>query len=145
MNTGNQFTVRRFWDPYPQSCGKIMFLHLSVSRSVHRDRGSLYDVNFLSGYLVPCSFQGVSVSGPMSLVFVQGVSLTETPQTETPLYGKERAARILLECILVSSNLRRIHEDSNRKNSNVYLSKACKLIFEVQHAYNSNLSFDTFQ
>ena len=32
-----------------------------------------------------------------------GVSLTETPQTETPLYAKERAVRILLECTLVDS------------------------------------------
>ena len=80
-----------------RSCGKVMFLHLSVSHSVHR-----------------------------------GVSLTETPLIETPrdrnpsgqrphlnwdpldrdpaldrdpLYGKERAVRILLECILVFRNV----------------------------------------
>ena len=39
-----------------RSCGKVMFLHLSVSHSVHRERGSL------SGRPPP----------------------TETPQTETP-------------------------------------------------------------
>ena len=102
--------------------------------------GSLYNVTsclvawshvpsagFLS--LVPCSFQGVSVSGPMFLLgsLSRVVSLTKTPLdrdhpgrrppiyrppdrdcpwTETPpdrdsLDGKERVVRILLECILV--------------------------------------------
>ena len=43
----------------------------------------------------PMFLPGGSVSGPM---FLSGeVSLTET----APLYGKEWAVRILLECILV--------------------------------------------
>ena len=50
--------------------------------------------------LVPCSFQGISLTETPG---------TETPSTETPPpprtetpYGKDRAVRILLECILVS-------------------------------------------
>ena len=75
-----------------RSCGKVMFLHLSVSHSVHMGSGggSLYDVisEFLSGCLVPCSFRGVS--GPMfllegSLPGGQGLPWIEKP----PLYGKE--------------------------------------------------------
>ena len=64
--------------------------------------------------LVPCSFQGVFVSGPMFLpggLCLGWISLTETPLDRTPhpppsgqrhpLYGKERAVRVLLDCILV--------------------------------------------
>ena len=65
-----------------RSCEKVIFLHLSVSPSVHRGSVSLYDAT-------SC--------------------LTETPWTETPPpnrdppppYSKEHAVRIRLECILV--------------------------------------------
>ena len=36
------FTARK------RSCGKVMFLHLSISYSVHGGGGSLYDVTSLS-------------------------------------------------------------------------------------------------
>ena len=83
---------------------------------------------WLPGLMSHVSSSGVSVSGPMFLLgeglclwshvpsresLSAGVSLTETPldrdpldrdspeQRPPPLYGKERAVRILLECILV--------------------------------------------
>ena len=159
MNRGNQLTVRRFWDPYPQTFWFVMNCYHPQTKLREDNvftpvcqsfcsQGEVVFVwcHFLSGYLVPCSFQG-----SLSLVpcFFGGGGVfgfcPGRPPDRDPLCGKGRAVRILLECILVSSNLRRIHEDSNRKNSNVYLSKACKGIFDIQHAYNSNLSFDTFQ
>ena len=101
--------------------------------SVHRGRGSLYDVTSClpdwsyvpsrgSLSLVPCSFQGglcmvrgrdISVQGGLwgSLCswgsLSEGVSVRENPQTETPQYGDERVVRILLECFVV------VHIDSN--------------------------------
>ena len=70
-----------------QNCGKVMFLHLSVSHSVQ-------------GGLCPSMHhrshdQGVSVKG--------GICEGEPPrQRPHSLYGKQREVRILLECILVS-------------------------------------------
>ena len=49
--------------------------------------------------LVPCSFWGSLSKG----VPRQRRPWTETPRTEAPWYGKERAVRILLECILVDN------------------------------------------
>ena len=56
-----------------RSCGKVMFLHLSVI--LFMEEGGL------------CAGGGVSVQGGLC----QG----------DPPYGKEQAVRILLECILV--------------------------------------------
>ena len=61
------------------SCGKVMFLHPSVSHSVHRGEGVSVWCHFLFGCLVPCSFQGVC---RCSHVPSGGVYLTETPWTE---------------------------------------------------------------
>ena len=57
-----------------RSCGKVMFLHLSVSHSVHR--------------------------GGISLTETPSPDI-DPPRDTPPLYGKERVVRILLECILV--------------------------------------------
>ena len=101
-------------------------LPLFWTSDVHRGKGSLYDVtsSLVGGSLslVPCSFRGKSVSGPMFLPEGGGLSggvyladtpldrdppSTETlpgqrhPWAETPPDGKECAVRILLECILV--------------------------------------------
>ena len=80
---------RTFYRPQ-RSCGKVMFLHLSVSHSVHRGRG-------------------VSVrETPWTETHQQRSPQTETPQTETPmdrdppLYSNEQAVHILLKCILVN-------------------------------------------
>ena len=110
-----------------RSCGKVMLLHLSVSHSVHRREGvsvpacttghmtwgslfgwvsvqgvSVQGVSVWGGVSVQgVPVRGVSVQGGLCLmVSVQGVSVRETPQTETPLYGNERVLHILLECIL---------------------------------------------
>ena len=72
-------------------------------------RGSLSSGFSVQGSLSKVSLSsGVSVQGSLSGVFLcpggSGSSLSERhPWTETPLphrYGKERAVRILLECIL---------------------------------------------
>ena len=125
----SKFQSPRIFTARKRSCGKVMFLHPSVSHSVHR--GGLCMMSLLSGWLVPCSFQGVSVSGPMFLLGVclwshvpcgvsvwgslsggggfcpgslcQGDSPGQKPPRERPhlLFGKERAVHILLECIFV--------------------------------------------
>ena len=111
--------------------GKVMFLHLSASHSVH----------ILS--LVPCSFWEGSLSrrvSPQTQTPRQNPPKTQTPDrdlpgqrspwteisldrdplnreapgkrppwTETPPYGKERAICILLECILVLHAVADIH------------------------------------
>ena len=69
---------------HPQrSCGKVMFLHLSVSHSVHRG----------------VSVQGVSVWGGLCL---GGLCLGGLCQGDPP-YSIAQAVCILVECILVSS------------------------------------------
>ena len=94
--------------------GKVMFLHLSVSHSVH---GGVSVPACTTGHITGT---GVSVQGGIS---VQGASLSGglcpgggglcpwgwgslsgRPPKETPMYGNERAVRILLECILVIDN-----------------------------------------
>ena len=82
-----------------------MFLHLSVSHSV--DRRSLYDV---TSCLAHVPSEGASLflahvpsrGSPSRLVspLDREPPGERAPQTETILYGKERAVRILLECIL---------------------------------------------
>ena len=47
--------------PANEVWGKVMFSEACVSHSVHRGWGVSVWFHFLSGYLVPCSFQGVSV------------------------------------------------------------------------------------
>ena len=66
------------------SCGKVRFLHLSVSHSVHRGRG-------FPNREPPQTEIPLNRDPPW----------TETPQDRDPLYAKERALRIQLECILV--------------------------------------------
>ena len=75
-------------------------------------RGSLYDViSFLVAWSHVPSEGGLCLwshvpSGVICLprgVYVQGVSLTETPLDRDPPHGKERVVYILLECILVAS------------------------------------------
>ena len=105
-----------------------MFLHLSVSHSVHREKGSLYNVtSCLAAWphvpsggslsLVPCSFQGVSGGSPRQRPpidrdpFDRDPLDRDYPQTETHRqrdlpFSKEWALHILLECILVWQNLR---------------------------------------
>ena len=78
------FTVRK------RSCGKVMFLHLSVSHSFDRRR-SLYDVTSCLAH-VP--------SEGASLFLAHVPSRGSLSRVASPLYGKERAVRILLECIL---------------------------------------------
>ena len=84
-----------------RSLGKVMFLQLSVSHSVHRGSLSLVPF-FLPG-------DNVCVSGSM---FFPGESLSrgspwhrtssrQRPLNKHPLVRKERAVCILLECILV--------------------------------------------
>ena len=100
--------VRLFWlscetvfkwylPPANEVWGKVMFSHLSISHSVHGLGVSVW-CHFLSGCLVPCSFGGVSVPGPMSLGegVCPGVSLGKPPESE------KWAVRILLECFLVN-------------------------------------------
>ena len=64
-----------------------MFLHLSVSHSVHRGEGISVWCHFLSGCLVPCSFWGLCLwpHVPSGGSLSRGVSLTETPLGRDPL------------------------------------------------------------
>ena len=78
------FTVRK------RSCRKVIFLHLSVSHSVDRRR-SLYDVTYCLAH-VP--------SEGATLFLADVPSRGSLSRVVSPLYGKERAVRILLECIL---------------------------------------------
>ena len=90
-----------------RSCGKVIFIHMSVSHSVHR------------GVLCMMSLP-VWLPGPMFLLWSHAPSRVlcaggpldreypgqktpgqRAPWIETPLYSKERAIRILLEYILV--------------------------------------------
>ena len=110
-----------------RSCGKVMYLHLSFSHSVHRGVSMMSLHVWLSG---PMFFPG-DLSGPMFFIggLCLGVSLTETPCTETPLdwdhpYGKERMVHILLECILVLKiflSYDSAHVRSNNTGSTVWL------------------------
>ena len=90
-----------------RSCGKVIFLHLSVILFTGGgslsgglcQRGSLSRGALCLGGLSPgrsltkgVSVQGGSLSGEVS---VGGRGLT--------LYGKERAVHILLECVLILS------------------------------------------
>ena len=63
--------------------------------------------HFLSGCLFPCFFQGIPVSGSMFLPgegpLSRGSTLDRNSPWQSPPYGKERAIRILLECILVNN------------------------------------------
>ena len=76
-----------------QSCGKVMFLHLSVSHSVHRGGGCL-------GRHPPPHPRQTPPSPPQAdtcqSFCSQGSVWPDTPQT--PL---QRTVRILVECILV--------------------------------------------
>ena len=81
------FTARK------RSCGKVMFLHLSVI--LFRGGGALSSGSLSGGVSVQVSRGRVSVPG----VSVQGGSLPRRPPT--PLYGNEWAVCILLECILI--------------------------------------------
>ena len=65
-----------------------------VCDSVHRGGGVSVPA-CTTGHMT----RGVSVLGGASLS--RGGLSRETPYTETPSYGNERAVRILLECILV--------------------------------------------
>ena len=58
--------------------------------------------------------EGVSVRGGLSPP--PHTLDRETPWTETPLYGKERVVRILLECILVHDCTRRVHQCSKTRD-----------------------------
>ena len=84
--------------PANEVWGKVMFLHLSVSHSVHRG--------------VSVSVQGVSVQGGLcpgglcpggSLSRGGGLFLGKYLLGRPP-YGNERVACILLECILVKKD-----------------------------------------
>ena len=87
------FTARK------RSCGKIMFLHLSVI--LFTGGGGGFSVLFVQGGLCPeggrslCKGGGSLRRGDS----IQGFSVRET----TPLYDKEWAVRILLEYILCSA------------------------------------------
>ena len=92
-----------------RSLGKVMFLHLSQSFS---SQGGLcpsmhHSSRDQGGYLSRgVSVQGslsreVSVCGGGGSLCQGGVSVREPFPRERPLYGNERAVRILLECILV--------------------------------------------
>ena len=75
--------------PPQRSCGKVMFLHLSVSHSVHRG-GICHTPRQTPSYLVHV---GIHTPRPVH------VGMGYTP---SPLGGiNKRAVRILLECILV--------------------------------------------
>ena len=94
-----------------------VFTH--VCHSVHRGEGVSVWCNFLSGWLVPCSYvshfafsisfvsrsRRVSASGPMfhpgGPCPGDGICQWDFPWTKIPLYSDERAVRILLECFLV--------------------------------------------
>ena len=77
--------------------------------NVHREGGgrrSLYDTTSCLAVWYHVPLGGVSVSGPMFLLGGLhrgggGVLLGRLPPKQRPPYGKERAVRILLECILV--------------------------------------------
>ena len=81
-----------------RSCRKIMFLHLSAT--LFTGEGSLSSGGVGVGSVQPrglCPAGGVSVQqGGLCL----GGSLSGRPP-----YGKERAVRILLECVLVVENV----------------------------------------
>ena len=83
-----------FITAHKRSCGKVLFLHLSVSHSVHRGGGggSLYGVTSCLA-----TWSHVPSRGFLS----GGLSDRDPPGQRSPLYGKERAVRILIECILV--------------------------------------------
>ena len=57
-----------------------------VCHSVHGGGGSLYDVSSCLAPLVPCSFGGGAVSGPMFLP--RGVEKKQPCWTETPYWTK---------------------------------------------------------
>ena len=61
------FRNKEFLPSVNAGCGKIMFLHLSVSHSVHGGRGSLYDVTSCLAVWSHVFFWRVSVSGPIFL------------------------------------------------------------------------------
>ena len=97
------------------SCGKVIFLHLSVSHSAqggslsqHAPQVTWRGVSVQGGLCPGVSVQGVSVQGVSDWVgslsggevSVQGVLCQGDPRTGAP-YGNARAVRILLECILV--------------------------------------------
>ena len=93
-------------------------------------QGGLYDVTSCLAVWSHVLSRG-SLSGPMFFIggLCLGVSLTETPCTETPLdwdhpYGKERVVHILLECILVLKiflSYDSAHVRSNNTGSTVWL------------------------
>ena len=74
-----------FFTAHKPSCGKVVFLHLSVSHSVHRGEG---------GMRAPTA----RTSPPPTLP----PGNTRTPWWIPPNTVNERVVRILLECILVS-------------------------------------------
>ena len=74
-----------FLPPANEVWGKVIFSQACVSHSGH----------FLSGCLVPCSFWGICVSGPM---FLQRSLPGQGPP---PPCGTEREVRIILKCIFV--------------------------------------------
>ena len=102
-----------------------MFLHLSVGHSVHGGKGS------------PC----------------QRPPWTETPLDRDSLYGNERVARILLECILVNftsyeRDNRKIEkpgeENSIQKDVNQYTKAQLALQSQtVKSIYQGSLENDT--
>ena len=67
-----------------RSCGKVMFLHLSVSHSVHRGRRSLYDVTSCLATWSHVPSGTIPVSGPMFLLGVSVSGPMFLPGTETP-------------------------------------------------------------
>ena len=93
------FRSKYVWIFYrPQrSCGKVMFLHLSVSHSVHRGRAwhAHPATHTPLPCLPPCHTCPTSHACPPA---------THAPLPMTSRHAvNERAVRILLECILVSS------------------------------------------
>ena len=75
LSHGGIITARK------RSCGKVMFLHLYVSPSIHA--GGLCMMSLLVWLPGPLFLLGVSVSGPIFLP--GGLADIDLPQTEIPL------------------------------------------------------------
>ena len=85
-----------------RSCGKVMFF-TPVSQSFCSQGGGGLCMMSLPVWLLGSMFilgGGVSVSGPM---FLGRGSPNRPSGHRPPLYGKERAVRILLQCFLVTT------------------------------------------
>ena len=111
-----------------RSCGKVMFLHLSVWYSVHRGRHAWGGRAWLGACVAEgCAWQGACMYGG------KGRGHRSAWQERRPL---QRVVRILLECILVSNRVFRSFHKNDRSDiyANVVHMDQC---FNIKLCYNS--------